>query len=259
MKIAAHYKLGPIFTPPVLAKPEGPIATLAMSGFGGGTNWPGGSFDPETHILYVYSQRTLVPFGVVQPEPGRTDMAYVLGKPPGTVGAPAALNVQGLPMIKPPYGSISAIDLRQGRDSAGRLRMGRLRTTCAIIRRWKGLTIPRTGRAGVIRTLVTGTLLVGGRERRCTRCRRVSAQGAMLRAYNKATGQEVGAVAMPAGQTGNADDLCVERQTIHCGCRWRHEASRRSLWLTSCLSDQILIQLRGAFRFVRASNLAGLP
>ena len=80
MKIAARYKLGPIFTPPVLAKPEVQIATLAMSGFGGGTNWPGGSFDPETHILYVYSQRTLVPFGVVQPEPGRTDMAYVLGK-----------------------------------------------------------------------------------------------------------------------------------------------------------------------------------
>src|SRR5208283_6153510 len=103
------YKLGPIFTPPVLSQPNGPIATLAMSGFGGGTNWPGGSYDPATHILYVFSQRVLVPMGVVKADPSQSDMAYVLGKAPGENGAPAPLNVQGLPMIKPPYGSISAI------------------------------------------------------------------------------------------------------------------------------------------------------
>jgi len=161
VKIASRYKLGPIFTPPVLAKPEGPIATLAMSGFGGGTNWPGGSFDPETHVLYVYSQRTLVPFGVVQPEPGRTDMAYVLGKPPGTVGAPAALNVQGLPMIKPPYGSISAIDLNKG-EILWQIAHGETPDNVRNHPALKGLTIPRTGRSGVIGTLVTGTLLIAG-------------------------------------------------------------------------------------------------
>jgi quinoprotein glucose dehydrogenase len=199
MKIAARYKLGPIFTPPVLAKPEGPIATLAMSGFGGGTNWPGGSFDPETHILYVFSQRTLVPFGVVQPEPGRTDMAYVLGKPPGTVGAPAALNVQGLPMIKPPYGSISAIDLNKG-EILWQIAHGETPDNVRNHPALKGLTIPRTGRAGVIGTLVTSTLLVAGESGMFTMPS--GQRGAMLRAYNKATGQEVGAVPMPAGQTG---------------------------------------------------------
>jgi len=199
VKIAARYKLGPIFTPPVLAKPEGPIATLAMLGFGGGTNWPGGSFDPETHILYVFSQRTLVPFGVVQPEPGRTDMAYVLGKPPGTVGAPAPINVQGLPMIKPPYGSISAIDLNRG-EILWQIAHGETPDNVRNHPALKGLTIPRTGRSGVIGTLVTSTLLVAGESGMFTMPS--GQRGAMLRAYNKATGQEMGAVAMPAGQTG---------------------------------------------------------
>ena len=64
----------------------------------------------------------------------------------------------------------------------------------------KGLTIPRTGRSGVIGTLVTGTLLIAGESGVFTMPS--GQRGAMLRAYNKATGQEVGAVAMPAGQTG---------------------------------------------------------
>jgi quinoprotein glucose dehydrogenase len=49
VKIAARYKTGPIFTPPPVSKAEGPIAGFRSSG---GTNWPGGSFDPETHIAY---------------------------------------------------------------------------------------------------------------------------------------------------------------------------------------------------------------
>ena len=50
LKIAARYKTGPIFTPPPISRAEGPIAGFRSSG---GTNWPGGSFDPETHIAYV--------------------------------------------------------------------------------------------------------------------------------------------------------------------------------------------------------------
>jgi hypothetical protein len=52
-KVIAQYKIGPIFTPPVVSKIEGPLSTLT-SGFA--TNWPGGSYDPETHTAYIYSQ-----------------------------------------------------------------------------------------------------------------------------------------------------------------------------------------------------------
>ena len=56
MQLVSKYRIGPIFTPPVVSKMEGPLATLAMATAGGGTNWPGGSFDPETQILYVSSR-----------------------------------------------------------------------------------------------------------------------------------------------------------------------------------------------------------
>jgi glucose dehydrogenase len=64
----------------------------------------------------------------------------------------------------------------------------------------KGLTIPRTGRPGVIGTLVTKTLVIAGE--RDTFTTPSGQKGAMLRAYDKATGKDVGAVYMPAGQTG---------------------------------------------------------
>ena len=57
VQIVSKYRIGPIFTPPVVSKADGPLATLAMATAGGGTNWPGGSFDPETQILYVSSSK----------------------------------------------------------------------------------------------------------------------------------------------------------------------------------------------------------
>src|SRR5262249_5362715 len=77
LKIAARYKLGPIFTPPPLSKAEGPIAGFRSSG---GTNWPGGSFDPETHIAYVPSFTSMPILGLLPP-PNRefSDLPYVSG------------------------------------------------------------------------------------------------------------------------------------------------------------------------------------
>src|SRR5678815_2930269 len=65
MKAIEKYKIGPVFTPPVVSKVEGPIATLAMATQGAATNWPGGSYDPETHMLYVYSQSQVAALGLV--------------------------------------------------------------------------------------------------------------------------------------------------------------------------------------------------
>src|SRR5204863_78553 len=63
LKVVSRYKIGPIFTPPVVSKLEGPLATLTLGTSAGGTNWPGGSYDPGTHILYVSSTRQMTALG----------------------------------------------------------------------------------------------------------------------------------------------------------------------------------------------------
>src|SRR5216117_3335296 len=69
LRVVSRYKIGPIFTPPVVSKAEGPLGTLAMAINSGGTNWPGGSYDPETHILYVFSQSQMGSLGLVPGDP----------------------------------------------------------------------------------------------------------------------------------------------------------------------------------------------
>src|SRR2546422_1212636 len=68
LKVVSKYKLGPVYTPPVVSKLEGPLATLTLATASGGTNWPGGSYDPETHTVYVYACNScLTPIGLVPP------------------------------------------------------------------------------------------------------------------------------------------------------------------------------------------------
>jgi quinoprotein glucose dehydrogenase len=222
LKVASRYKLGPIFTPPVVSKIEGPLGTLSMASAAGGTVWPGGSYDPETNILYVNSQRLSSVLGLVrQPDP-KNDLAYVEGNAaatPGTRGAGAGdgakpdplaaapvggpgggVTVRGLPLMKPPYGSISAIDLSKG-EVIWQIAHGE---TPDLIRNHadlKGLNIPRTGRPGIVGSLVTKTLLISGEAGFGPTPS--GARGAMLRSYDKATGKEVGAVYLPAPQTGS--------------------------------------------------------
>ncbi len=145
MQIVAKYKLGPVYTPPAASTLPGPLATLTTGTASGGTNWPGGSFDPETHMVYVYACNACVtPIGVV-PTPSKdiSDMKYVMGtagqevriargpgenagadspleKPSaapargGGGGGGGGLTVQGLPLLKPPYSTISAINVDHG-------------------------------------------------------------------------------------------------------------------------------------------------
>jgi quinoprotein glucose dehydrogenase len=202
LKVVSKYHLGPVFTPAVVSKPEGPYATLAMATAGGGTNWAGGSYDPETHIAYIPSQRSPTAIGVIPGDPKMTDMMFMAGsaapRPAAGGGTGEAgglgLTVQGLPLVKPPYGSINAIDLNKGEilwHIANGETPDNIRDNPAL----KGLNIPRTGRPGVFSVLVTKTLVICGE-------RSAGKSATMLRAYDKATGREVGAVPMPAGQTG---------------------------------------------------------
>jgi quinoprotein glucose dehydrogenase len=215
VKAIAQYKIGPIFTPPVVSKAEGPIATLQLGSQGAATNWPGGSYDPETHILYVQSQSAVATLGLVPPPPGaapevRYHQGTVLsgarrtgGSGSATAGAGGAVTaptVQGLPLIKPPYGRISAISLDSG-DILWQVPHGETPDTIRNHPALKGLTIPRTGRPGSIGTLVTKSLLIAGEPGFGPTPS--GQRGSMLRAYDKKTGAEVGAVYMPAPQTGS--------------------------------------------------------
>jgi len=201
--VASRFKLGPIFTPPVVSKANGPLATLAQGPTNGGTNWPGGSYDPESHMLYVsasnYSPSVL---GLVPPAAGASDMSYVAGFAPTPPGTPrvSGLAVQGLPLFKPPYGTITAINLDKG-EIAWQVPHGETPDAVRNHEALKGLSIPRTGQPGSVGTLVTKTLVIAGDPQVTTVGTR--ARSAMLRAYDKATGNEVGAIAMPAPQSGS--------------------------------------------------------
>jgi quinoprotein glucose dehydrogenase len=228
LELVKKYKMGPMFTPPVVSKTEGPIALLtrALSG----TNWKGGSFDPETHVAYVYSTGAIGSMGLVPPPAGFSDMRYISGnvltgaRLTGGSGsaagggrsvaggaAPSAeaagaeggggggLTVRGLPLGKPPYGRITAIDLDKG-EIKWQIAHGETPDNVKNNPALKGLTIPRTGQGGMAATLVTKTLVISGEPRAGVTSTGV--RGAMLRAYDKSTGADVGAVYMPAPESG---------------------------------------------------------
>ena len=65
VKVVSRYKIGPIFTPPVVSKWEGPLAMLMLPNATGGANWQGGSLDPETKILYIFSNTNISAIGLV--------------------------------------------------------------------------------------------------------------------------------------------------------------------------------------------------
>ena len=200
IQLASKYKMGPVFTPPVVSKAGGPLGTLIVGYPNGGTNWAGGSFDPQTHIYYVFSQRVAGSLGLVPPDAGDSDVKYFVGTVHESGHAFHRLTVQGLPIVKPPYGRISAINLDTG-EIVWQVAHGEtpdeIRNSPAL----KGLTIPRTGRPGVIGVLTTKTLVIAGEGGVFTDA--AGRQGARLRAYDKATGKDAGAVYMPSGQTGS--------------------------------------------------------
>ncbi len=223
--IASKYHLGPVYTPPSESKVDGTSGTLTVGTASGGTNWPGGSYDPETHMVYAFACNACAePIGLVRAPKEVSDMNYIAGtageevkilRGPGeNAGADSPmppkkragsgyvpLNVDGLPLLKPPYGTISAINLDKG-EIVWQIAHGE---TPDVVRNYpalKGMNIPRTGQETYnIGTLVTKTLVIAGDGQITTTSDHP--RGAMLRAYDKKTGKEVGAVYMPAPQSGS--------------------------------------------------------
>ena len=199
LKIVSQYKIGPLYTAPILRGEGGKQGVIFIAN---GANWPGGALDPETGILYVYSHTLVRTVGLVPSDPKRSNLPYT----PAAGGDDRVLSVQGLPIVRPPWGRITAFDLNKG-DIVWQIAHGETPDYVKNHPALKGVTIPRTGRmggaggsSGGIGILTTKTLVISGEGGVFTTP--TGQRGAMLRAYDKATGKDAGEVYMPGSQTG---------------------------------------------------------
>jgi quinoprotein glucose dehydrogenase len=181
----AGFRMGPIYTPPSLADaPDGTGGTLALPSTTGGANWEGGALDPETGMLYVGSQTNASILAMV-PGGEQSDMDYVFGFARAQV-AP------GVPIVKPPWGRITALDLSDG-SLAWTVPAG---DTPPQMAERLGLDVEQMGRTGSVSRagiLVTKTLLFAGE----------GASGLpMFRAFDKATGDIIAEFELPGSQVG---------------------------------------------------------
>ena len=235
----ARYKTGPMFLPPVIGDAKGFLGALDLGNASGGTNWPGAAYDPETHVVYAEAnQSALFPLSLRTPPPGFSDIRYVMGrndtefrvsegpgfgsaadapqrKPEPPRPAPAArtqaptgaLTVEGLSIVKPPYAVISAINLDKG-DLQWQVPYGETPDAVRNHPALKGMNIPNTGQPGSVGMVVTKSLVILGDSQNTTTSQHP--RGAMLRAYDKTNGKEVGAVWMPAPQSGSPMTYMVD-------------------------------------------------
>ena len=248
------------YVPLILGDVNGKLGSLNIGNTAGGTNWPGGGLDPETHVFYSQASMSSVTTGsLVEPPPGFSDIRYVAGVKgrefremegpgfgsaadapqrggrggaaagegagggrgggaataagaPGAPAAPAAPGggrggagvggpgPQGLSVVKPPYGVVAAVNLDKG-ELMWQVPHGDTPDAVRNHPALQGLNIPKTGQTGSVGIVVTKTLIIAGDPQVTTPPGRP--RGAMLRAYDKQTGEEVGAVWLPAGQSGS--------------------------------------------------------
>jgi len=126
----------------------------------------------------------------------------------GALGGPS-LNVQGLPLLKPPYAKISAIDLNKG-DILWQIAHGETADNVRNNPGAEGLNIPRTGRPGLSQSLVTKTLVIAGEGGVFTTPS--GQRGAMLRAVQQDGRQRRGCRLHAGARERLADDLHAQRQ-----------------------------------------------
>ncbi len=212
-----------VFEPPIDRGQDGKYGMLMMPGNNGGTNWEGGAFDPETKIAYIFSSTEFNRRSLIN-DPARSNMNYIDGggggrgggagrggaAPEGGRGAaapPAAPDPNpappttafGLPIIKPPYGRVTAINMNTG-DHVWMAPIGGTPENIRNHKMLQGVTIPRyTGRPGRTGIMLTKTLMFAGERGPLDT---VDGQTvSWFRSYDKATGAIVSEMQIPANVT----------------------------------------------------------
>ena len=206
IELVKQYRIGPVFTPPSV-RGEGPGSirgTVELPGSVGGADVQGGAFDPETGLLYVPSITGPFTADIVKGDPKTSDLNYVSGTRAWTPGP------QGLPLLKPPYGRITAIDLNKG-EIRWMVANGEGPRHHPLL---EPLHLPSLGNPGRSSPLLTKTLLflgegdpimssLGSRLRpEMPASIAPGAGGRKFRAYDKATGAVLWETELPAGTTG---------------------------------------------------------
>jgi quinoprotein glucose dehydrogenase len=206
IELLKFYRVGPLFTPPSVRGegPDGHRGTIQLPGSVGGADWQSGAFDPETGILYVQSITGPFTADIVKPGSPNSDLNYVSGVRAWTAGP------QGLPLFKPPYGRITAIDLNKG-ELLWMTPNGDGPRDHPLL---KPLNLPPLGNPGRSAPLVTKTLVflgegdpvmasLGSRLRPEMPASLAPGYGGRkFRAFNKATGAILWETELPSGITG---------------------------------------------------------
>ena len=192
VEVVEEFKLGPLYTPPSLPVAGGTQGTIQRPPIGGGANWSGAAVDPETGWLYVPSSSGFTVMAYTTPEevPG-SNVRFSVGRLGG--GAQPRMP-SGLPLFKPPYSRITAIDLNTG-EHAWMVPNGdgdRVRNNPRL----RDLNLPPVGGDGrggpvLTKTLFISALTAGG-----------TTGGPRLVARDKTTGAELASIDLPAGAIG---------------------------------------------------------
>jgi quinoprotein glucose dehydrogenase len=242
----SRYKVNGMFLPPMVGDPKGFLGAINLGNASGSTNWPGAGFDPETGVFYGQANQSAVtPISLRTPPPGFSDIRLVSGRndqefrvaegpgfgsaadapqraaartpPPAPAAGGAApapqgggqggLLVKGLSIIKPPYAVITAVDVNKG-EIKWQVPYGETPDAVRNHPDLKGKNIGNTGQPGSVGVLITKNLVITGDSQLTTTPQHP--RGAMLRGYDKNTGKEVGALYMPAPQSGSPMSYMVD-------------------------------------------------
>ena len=219
VEIVSQYRIGPIFTPPIVRGANGLRGTLILPGLIGGANWQGAAADAETGIVYVPSITNPMAYGVTLRDSaaapaagrgggGRGGARAGRGGGSGRGGQPRTpppgcgmMGPQGLPLTKPPYGRITAIDLNTG-EHIWMVPNGETPDCITDHPALAGVDISMTGRPERGGIIVTKSLVFAGEGSGLFAVPGRASGGPMFRAYDKLTGEIVSEFELPAHQTG---------------------------------------------------------
>ena len=205
LAIARHYLWGPMYTPPSMksADPNGTQGTLTLPGGWGAGSWNTGAFDPDTGIYYAVSRTEPLINAMLKVDDPNATVPYARGeahalKPGEHASDDHVYGPQGLPLTKPPYGRITALDLNKG-DILWQIANG---DGIRNDPRLKGLNLPPLGSPGRPVALVTKTLLFVPESSDAMMGKAGVRGPTKFHVYDKATGKLVWEMDLPVGSTG---------------------------------------------------------
>ncbi len=194
LEIAKQYVRGPMYTPITRAIEGGTKGTWVSPGYGGGANWNGGAFDPETGMMYVPTQNKPMVAALTPADRSLTNFDYVRAATTVITGP------RGLPITKPPWSRITATDMSSGehRWSKAIGPASDFVVNHPDLRNMR-FDFANMGQFGVRPSpLLTKTLLFLGEAGALSG----DPGGKMFRAYDKATGAVVAEIELPSKTTG---------------------------------------------------------